>query len=42
MDDKKELPLAKEQSCGCGGCTCGADESSQPTKEETYQVITEL
>ena len=33
----------KEQpACGCGGCTCGADESKTESKEETYQVITEL
>ena len=37
------LNIGKEQpACGCGSCGCGADESSQPTKEETYQVITEL
>jgi hypothetical protein len=37
------IGIGEEQpACGCGGCTCGADESSQPTKEETYQVITEL
>ena len=36
QDQVKELPLAKEQSCGCGGCSCEA------TKEDTYQIITEL
>jgi hypothetical protein len=37
MGSGKEQP-----TCGCGSCGCGADENSQPTKEETYQVITEL
>jgi hypothetical protein len=32
----------EETTCGCGGCTCGASDVAQPTKEETYQVITEL
>jgi len=39
---KQQLPLAKEQSCGCGGCTCGADEKSQPSKEDKYEIVTEL
>ncbi len=27
QDLKATLPLANEKpSCGCGGCTCGADE----------------
>lgn len=29
QDQPKELPLAKEQSCDCGGCTCGADEKAE-------------
>jgi len=37
-----QLPMAKEQSCGCGGCTCGADEKAQPPKEDTYEILTEL
>lgn len=33
--NKEELPLAKEQSCGCGGCTCGRDEvKPELTKKE--------
>jgi len=37
---ENQLPLAKEQSCGCGGCTCGRDEvepeltKSDSTKKE--------
>lgn len=27
MDINKDNLLANEPSCGCGGCTCGADES---------------
>jgi hypothetical protein len=32
----------EQPACGCGGCSCGATEVEQSTKEETYQVITEL
>lgn len=32
----------EEPTCGCGGCTCGATEVEQPSKEDKYQIITEL
>ncbi len=31
-----------EPKCGCNGCSCGATEVEQPTKEDTYQIVTEL
>jgi len=41
---KQQLPLAKEQSCGCGGCTCGADEKTEKQFDidKTYEILTEL
>ena len=32
----------EQPTCGCGGCSCGATEDKTESKEETYQVITEL
>lgn len=32
----------EESTCGCGGCTCEGSKVEQPTKEDTYQIITEL
>ncbi len=45
QDRNAALPLADEKpACGCGGCTCGADEKTEKQFDidKTYGMLTEL